>query len=73
MDCENEITAANLRNHRRRHKMTQVQVAALLGVEKTAVSAIETGVRQLAHTEKLILECYLIGRIPSLKEVLATA
>jgi transcriptional regulator with XRE-family HTH domain len=72
MTASEEITADNLREHRRALGFTQVQVAELLGVEKTAVSTIENGNRLLSHAEKLVLECYFFGRVPKLDDVLAT-
>lgn len=68
MVAENEITASTLREHRRSHGLTQVRIAELLGIEKTAVSCIELGSRQLSHAEKMLLECYLLGRVPNLND-----
>lgn len=67
-----QITASNLRQHRREHRLTQVQIAELLGIEKTAVSCIENGIRQLSHAEKLVLECYLLGHVPKIHDLAAT-
>lgn len=71
MVTDQEITANNLREHRREHGLTQVQIAGLLEIEKTAVSCIENGTRQLSHAEKLVLECYILGRIPPMIAAIA--
>ena len=69
MVAAEEITPRNLRDYRRQHGLTQVRIAELLGIEKTAVSCIERGNRQLSHAEKLLLECYLLGRVPLLDDL----
>ena len=71
MNACQEITATNLREFRRVGGFTQTDIARMLGVDNTAISCIEKGNRQLAHAEKLVLECYLLGKVPSLNALMA--
>lgn len=59
-----EVSSESLRHIRTSKGVTQGTVAELLGLPKNAVSKIETGVRDLADSEKKLLDLYFFGIFP---------
>lgn len=59
-----QITAENLKAVRKKQKIRQRQVAEWLGISTVAVCKIETGRRNITHSEKIILEWHLLGLTP---------
>lgn len=60
-----ETTAENLKAIRNELKMTQDDVAVILGIPRNAVSKIETGTRALSDSEKKLLDWHFFGTVPS--------
>jgi len=61
---DSEIRAENLRQLRKRVRLSQGEVAEIIGVAREAVSKIETGRRELSVSERRLLEWYFFGKIP---------
>jgi len=61
---DSEIRAENLKQLRKRMRLSQGEVAEIIGIAREAVSKIETGKRDLTAAERRLLEWYFFGKVP---------
>jgi len=61
---DSDINEKNLKRIRKSKRLLQEDVAEIVGISREAVSKIETGRRELAISEKKLLEWYFFGKIP---------